>query len=680
MYIGATPERLSARYTALAQRATTQDLPVLELINAVEELSTGGRDDLARQLYRVWLDCNPNDPLVAAIQFNLGTLLLSGGALPEAQEAFRACIALRPDFMSAHLNLGSALEGQGDIASAVAQWLVVVNQLSAVSNEAVAYKTMALKQIGRVCEHAQDQQQAEEALRQCLDLHPQQRDVAEHWLVLRQIQCKWPVVQPWASMSRSALIDAMSPLLLARHADTPMFQLAVAYRYYRNDAAQRAAPYTVGAWAPPEGERPERLRIGYVCSDMRAHALGSLIVGIFGLHDRARFEVFAYYTGPDVRDTIRARIESSVDHWRTISKLGDKPAAAAIVQDGIDVLVDLNGHTDAGRPGVFALRPAPIIVNWLGYPGTMGTAHHHYIIADTTIIPPEFEKYYSERVKHLPCYQPNDCARPVDTACPSRRDVGLPDSAMVYCCFNSTAKVTPLTFARWMTILRHVPHAVLWLLSTSDAVDKRLQQAAAEAGVAPERLIFAGRLAPTEHLPRYALADLFLDTTPYGAHTTASDALWMGLPVLTFLGRSFAARVCASLVRAAGLGALACENADAYVQMAVRLGHDPAALAQCRQTLQDARGSCALFDTAGLVAHLEQQFDEMWNEHITGHLPVPDLTNLDLYAEIGKDEPHESVETCNLEDYERYYRVGMAYRNGLSPIPADRRLWQTVGA
>jgi predicted O-linked N-acetylglucosamine transferase (SPINDLY family) len=376
MYIGAASELLNARHAAYAQSAAAQALPVLELISAVEELGAGGRGDLARGLYRVWLEHNPTDPLVAAVQFNFGTLLLAAGELTEAQKAFHATIALRPDFMSAHLNLGSALEGQGDIAGAVGRWLEVVNHLAAVTTDAVNYKTMALKQIGRVCEQAQDHQQAEEALRQCLEFDSRQRDVAEHWMVLRQMQCKWPVVQPWPHMSRAALIDALSPLLLARHADTPMFQLALAYRCYSNDTAQRrTVPHVVGPWPSPEGARPERLRIGYVCSDMRAHALGSLIVGIFGLHNRARFEVFAYYTGPNVQDGIRARIEGSVDHWHDIAKLGDKPAAAKIVQDRVDILVDLNGHTDGGRPGVFALLPRH---NGHGVSSLHRCRRHHY--------------------------------------------------------------------------------------------------------------------------------------------------------------------------------------------------------------------------------------------------------------------------------------------------------------
>jgi predicted O-linked N-acetylglucosamine transferase (SPINDLY family) len=668
-------ETLDARYAANLQRAVSQELPVLELIASVDDLGAYGRPDLARELYRVWIEHNPTNPLLAAVQFNYGTLLLAAGALPEAQKAFRATIELRPDFMSAHLNLGSALEAQGNIAGAVTQWLSVVQHLAAISSESVAHKTLALKQIGRVCEQVQDYQQAEEALRQSLDLNPQQRDVAEHWIVLRQMQCKWPIIEPWQNMSRLALIDGISPLLLARLSDTPMLQLAVAYKCFRNDAESQNTSHTVGFWPTPEGPRPTRLRIGYVCSDMRAHALGSLIVGLFEWHDRERFEIFAYYTGPDVQDAIRARIENAVDHWRDIAKLSNKHAAAQVVKDRVDILIDLNGYTDGGRPGLFALRPAPIIVNWLGYPGTMGTAHHQYIIADNNIVPPNLEKYYSEAVRRLPCYQPNDCHRPIDPCIRSRADMGLPDAAMVYCCFNSTAKISQAMFQHWMTILKQVPHAVLWLLSASDAINSRLQQMAAQAGVEEHRLVFAERRPPAEHLVRYKLADLFLDTFPYGAHTTASDALWMGLPVVTLMGRSFASRVCGSLVRSVGLSALATQTPEEYVETAIRFGSDREMLQEHRQKIEENRSSCLLFDTAKLVSNIENIFDGMWDDYKSGQLPVPDLLNLDHYAEIGKTRLSEIIDDSSLDCYEQNYRTAMAYRHALSAIPRDQRLW-----
>jgi predicted O-linked N-acetylglucosamine transferase (SPINDLY family) len=676
MHLRAPLDSVQARFAAVLQLALARKLAAADVIQLGDTLTAAGQDNWARELYRVWLDQPQDDPLLIAIQYNYGNLLFRAHAVADARAAFQAALDLRPDFVPARLLLGSVCENLGDRGQAAAQWAEVVNQLAPVQGEAVKHKVIALKQIGRLADQAKQYEMAEDALRQCLDLDPHQLDVAENWMGLRQIQCKWPTVAPSGNVTRAALADAVTPLLLSRGADTPMHLLAVAHAIHRRESVARREIPTVGTWpAPPTLRRPKRLRIGYLCSDLRAHALGSLLVGIFGLHDRARFEVFAYYTGPDAQDPIRARIEASVDGWRSIGEAKDKEAAALIVADGVDILVDLNGHTKGARRDVLALRPAPIIVNWLGYPGTMGTPYHHYIIADSTTIPPGSEKYYSETVRRLPCYQPNDRQRAVAGGTPSRAELSLPEAAMVYCCFNTQVKITEAQFSRWLAILAGVPDSVLWLLAGGDAVNARLRDIACQAGIAPERLIFAGFLPNAAHLARYRVADLFLDTFPYGAHTTASDALWMGLPVVTLMGRSFASRVCGSLVRSAGLPALACETPEAFVQTAIRLGRDPAARLSCRQTLATARETCALFDTAGLVRALEGRFDGMWTDYATGALPVPDLTNLPTYAEIGREDVLEPAECWSHSSYDERYRRAMAYRHALSPLPADGRLW-----
>ena len=273
----------------------------------------------------------------------------------------------------------------------------------------------------------------------------------------------------------------------------------------------------------------------------------------------------------------------------------------------------------------------------------------------------------------LPCYQPTDRRRIV-AGSPSRREVGLPDGAMVYCCFNGTQKITPAMFRCWMEILVRVPNAVLWLLSCDAATDERLRQQAALHGVSPERLVFAARKLNAEHLARYALADLFLDTSPYGAHTTASDALWMGVPVLTMAGRSFASRVCASLAHAAGLPELVCDSPGAYVDRAVELGTRPHMLLALRDRLQAGRDRCTLFDTPLLVARLELLYEQMWDDYLSGRLPEPDLTNLAVYNAIGDEIDHETAEVPDLQTYERRYATALAYRNSVSPIMPDRRL------
>ena len=402
---------------------------------------------------------------------------------------------------------------------------------------------------------------------------------------------------------------------------------------------------------------------------------------LFELHDRARVEIFAYYCGPAPAgdDALHARFKASADHWIPISQLDDAAAARRIVADGIHILVDVNGYTREARSKLVALRPAPVIVNWLGYPGTTGSPYHHYIIADDWIIPKAAEIYYSEKVVRLPCYEPSDRRRVVASGVPTRAEAGLPEEAMVYCCFNATHKITRFTFERWLTILRQVPRGVLWLLGAPESTCQRLRDHAAARGIGPERLIFAEKLANPHHLARHRLADLFLDTVPYGAHTTCSDALWMGVPVLTLSGRSFASRVCGSLVRAAGLPELVCASAERYVELAIALGQaeagqQPGKLRDYRDRLEAGRESCVLFDVPVLVRRLEQLFASMWRHFENETLPRPDLANLDIYLEVGDAVDHEQIEVGAIDDYRGWWTKRLSQRHRVRPIPRDRRL------
>jgi predicted O-linked N-acetylglucosamine transferase (SPINDLY family) len=320
-----------------------------------------------------------------------------------------------------------------------------------------------------------------------------------------------------------------------------------------------------------------------------------------------------------------------------------------------------------------ALRPAPVIVNWLGYPGTMGSPYHNYIIADDWIIPESHEIYYSEKVKRLPCYQPNNRDRTLSPVKPSRKDAGLPEDAMVYCCFNGSHKIHRFTFERWMRILAQVPGSVLWLLESSETTHKRLQEHAAQLGIEPERLVFAPKAANPVHLARYPLADLFLDTTPYSAHTTASDALWMGVPVLTCSGRSFASRVCGSLVRAVGTPEMICTGVEEYVERAVAFGNDKSKLQAAKNRLAEVRKDSVLFDMPGLVRNLEHLFKEMWEECRKHKLPQPDIALLPQYLETGIEVNHEEVEVQNIEDYRAWWVERLALRHKTRPLVRDHR-------
>ena len=648
----------------------------IELIATAERLASTNDLKSVAVLYREWIAHNPEDPLLYAINFNLGVVLSSLNDFQGANAALAEAIRLNPGFLPAYINLGTALERLGRTVDALVQWYEVVNRLGTVTAETIGHKNTALKQLGRVLGNANLDSNAEEALRHSLALDPHQRDALYHWLNLRQKQCEWPVVQALPGLSRAQMVAGFSSLSLAAYTDDPLLQLAVAADYVRRDIGRPAHSFASVHRARQESQQTRRLRIGYLSSDLREHAIGYLMSELFELHDRAAVEVFAYYCGHKVDDAVHRRIKAGVEHWVDISAMTDEQAGARIVDDKIEILVDINGYTHSARVAMLAMRPAPVIVNWLGFPSTTGSPYHDYIIADDIIIPPESEIYYSESVKRLPCYQPNDRRRVVADLVESRQDAGLPEDATVFCCFNGAHKITPFTWRRWMQILQDVPGSVLWLLEGLSTTNERLREYAARHGIEPERIVFARKLTNPYHLARYALADLFLDTSPYGAHTTASDALWMGVPVVTLCGRSFASRVCASLVTAAGFPDLVCRSSDDYVARAVELATNRAKLASYRAQLREGRDRCVLFDTPLLVSRLEQLYREMWREVVAGQTPRPDLSNLEIYGEIGARLDRDDAEMGAVADYHLLYRDELADLDAFSMIREDRRLWR----
>lgn len=648
-------------------------LNAMAAIGAAENVYHAGHPDLAAQLYQLWIGCNPADPFLHIVYYNLGASLTAAGDHSNALQAFEQSVAIHPDFHPARINLGVAAANIGDTEAALEHWRTVVTQLEQVNPTTLRHKKMALRHMAYHLQQSDRYAEAEAALRQNLALDCHQQELAQHWLSLRQEQCIWPMVVPLEGFRREDLLRIMLPLSLAAFTDDPILQLASSCLYSRSIALPKpGAPSHVVA-TPLSGRR----RIGYLSSDLRAHAVGYLVPEVFELHDKNEFEVFAYYCGAPTSDPLSARLKRAVEHWVDLTGMDDETAAARICADGIDILVDLNGHTRDARTAVVFLRPAPIIVNWLGYPGTMGSAAHHYLITDDWIVPPGDEIYYSEKVLRLPCYQPNDRRRTVLPEMRARSEFGVPDDAVVYCCFNSTHKITRFTFERWMEILRRVPNSVLWLFETSPTTSARLRSLAEQQGIASERLIFATRLSNPLHLARYPLADLFLDTAPYGAHTTGSDALWMGLPILTLSGRSFASRVCGSLVRAAGLPELVCTTPEDYVERAVHLGQNRQELDRLKEHLASQRTSCILFDMDAHVRALEALYRHMWDEYLHDRLPEPDLTNLDIYLELGLEYDPDQAERPFRAAYLEWYRERLAHRHRLRPIAQDQRLWSS---
>jgi len=667
----------SELFVTAIKRAIAHDMETGELISTVEHLVRAGEMKLGLELYGIWIRHNPQDPLLYAICFNHGVALTDAQDLEGAKAAFNKAIEANPAFPPPYINLGSVHERLGQLDQAIAQWTKAAECLPAVTGEGISHKTTALKQIGRVLEGARIEANAEGVLRQSLDVNPSQRDVIQHWIALRQVQCKWPAVQPAGALSRKQLMRSISPLSLAVMADDPVFQLASAHNYNRNDVRPSfGAPALAERWPSPELPLARRLRIGFVSSDLRDHAVGFLTSEIFELHDRDLCEVFAYYCGIRASDATQERIKAGCDHWLDITGMGDEAVADKIASDSIDILVDLNGYTKDARLKVFALRPAPIIVNWLGFPGTMGSPYHNYIIADDFIVPAEAEVYYSEKVLRLPCYQPNNRSRIISPNTPTREEAGLPADAFVYCCFNGTQKITEPAFAAWMRVLAETPNSVLWLLTGTAETNERLCVLAEQHGVTRERIVYAGRKLNPDHLARYPLADLFLDTFPYGAHTTASDAMWMGVPVLTAPGQSFASRVCGSLATAAGIGELVCNGMEEYVARAIALGRDRELTQRFKDRLIANRETSVLFDTPGLVRNLERLYLEMWANYSIGCLPQPDLSNLEMLLEIGAELDHESLEVRAIADRRKSYREALAARHAFSEM---RACWRVAG-
>lgn len=662
-------------YSNVLKSAATAALSAAELINAATVLEAEGKKTLAQRLYRTWIGSNSQNPLLPVALFNGAVLDSHLGEIEEAIASLETAIRLKPDFMPPYINLGSLYEKAGQADRAVTLWQTVVNQPTRISGDAVKYAKAALIQIARVFSDRLMVDDAEEIVQTCLTIDSQQPELIAQLIGMRLSNCKWPIYSPLDGLDRNTLLLHTHPLSMTWYTDDPLLHLACAERFVRLTVDTKPRVTDSDRRAVPIDLTNRRLRIGYISSDLRDHAIGYLMAEMFELHNRQNVEVFAYYCGTPSESNLTKRIQTAVEHWTSISKCNDDEAANIIAADGLDILVDVNGHTRDSRTGVFARRPAPIQVNWLGYPGSMGSPYHHYIIADDWIIPSNSELYYSEKVVRLPCYQPNDRKRKVAAMRPTRKDAGLPENAVVFCCFNGSQKYSRHCFERWIEILKAVPDSVLWLIDTTEQTKKRLADFVERAGVSRERLIFAYKCQNEHHLARYPLADLFLDSSPYGAHTTASDALWMGIPVLTLSGRGFAARVCGSLVRSSGLPELVCTDAREYVSRAIELGKNPAAILAYKAKLEANRNTCQLFDTNKLVSSLESLYRTMCEEYQRGELPSPDLSNLDAYYRAGLEHDPDVEEVLTIPNYHTRYTEQLWRQHLARPLAADTRFW-----
>jgi protein O-GlcNAc transferase len=618
----------------------------------------------AESSYRQVLRLHPN---YAEAHVNLGSTLQSLDRLDEAVVCFHKALKLNPNFAEAYYNLGNALQCLKRLEDAIAAYHEAVrlnphyaeahNNLGLVHSklgqldDAVACHRRALQLQPDVAEiHINlagaltKQEHFLDALvcyRRALELQPDNVPVVAEIVHHLQLMCLWEDLEDLSGRviagvekdSTPGIDDSVSPFaFLSLPTSTTAQQQLQCSRKYIDQLLQKERSHDripmsdvknpASSTSNIEHRTSNIITVGYLSADFHEHATAYLIAELIEKHDRERLAVFGYSIGSEDRSPMRRRLVEAFDQFVDLKDTTFPEAATRIQQDKVDILVDLKGYTRQSRPQIMALRPAPIQAHFLGYPSTMGASFIDYILVDDFVVPPDQQPYFTEKLVHLPgCYQVNDSRREIAAYTPSRAECGLPDAGFVFCCFNNSYKFTPEMFEVWMRLLKAVPGSVFWLLEANRFVPANLRREALARGVAPERLVFAPPVPMPRHLARHRLADLFLDTLPYNAHTTASDALWMGCPVLTIAGQPFASRVAGSLLRTIGLPELIAASVQEYEDMALRLAREPDLLADLRTRLQANRTTSRLFDGGQFARSLEQAYAVMWDIYASGQSP-----------------------------------------------------------
>lgn len=560
---------------ACCERALAAEPEYVDAFRALSTLfwQTGRTLEAAASCYMVTC-LTPDD---ADAHYNLGHCLLALGKIDDAIASLKTALSLKPGSVVALTRLGWAYKSQDKIAEAVDCWRQAAAQ---GSEDSGAIALLAMQ---------------------------------------NRIHCDWRNYQAeQAAVLKSIRSGSGSvPPFVALHLDTTLQDQMLVVKSVLRDI-DRARPQFVRRSA----ERHEKIRLGYISSDFRRHATAYLTAEMFEIHDRSRFEVVGYSMGPDDRSDIRKRLIRAFDRFVDLDAGSIPDPAKQIYDDGIDILIDLKGHTADNCMRILARRAAPIQVHYLGYPGTTGATFIDYLIADRIVVPPDQQKFYSEKLVYLPdSYQVNDRRRPIARAVPRRAQCGLPVDGFVFCCFNGPQKITPAFFDIWMRLLNTVPDSVLWLYEGNEMVAGNLRREAQARGVDGNRLVFGPKLPLDQHLARYSLADLFLDTLPCNAHTTMSDALWAGLPALTCVGDTFAGKVGASLLHAVGLPELITSSLPEYEARAQALAAAPAELAMLRKRLAQVRATAPLFDTVRFTRNIENAYVQMWDLRCAGKKP-----------------------------------------------------------
>lgn len=558
--------------------------------------------------YQRALQLAPNHP---QILLQLGNTESAAQHAEQAAHYFQKCLQVDPNNAAAYYNLGNAYMALGQSQHAIHQFK---QSLTLNPNDAEAYNNLgnALRDVGKLDE-------AIESYTQALNINPNLHHALVHRIHQQQHICDWQGLNEDIAHLRNILAnDAQAQIapfaLLAMPNTSAHEQLACASHWAQQQFGHLQALPTLH-----QRTSNAKIKVAYLSADFRLHPLAFLITELLAAHDRTHFEIYAYSYGPNDQSPERQHIETNVDHFFDICQLSDQQAAEHIRAQAIDILVDLTGYTKHSRTSIVALKPAPISINWLGYPGTMGylntvgkTQHSSvfdYIIVDNTIAPDP--QYFSETCLYLPCYQPNNAQRPV-AEISSKPSLGLPEDAFIYCCFNQTFKITQEIFAVWMQLLNQVPHSVLWLLECNSWAKANLLRYAHQAGISPQRILFAPRVPIQAHLARHTCADLFLDTLPYNAHTTASDALWMGVPLLTCTGDTFSSRVATSLLKTMDIPYLITNDLASYAERAIALAQDKTLYQAIKNQLMSNKS--ALFNPVLFVQDLESAYIHVYNK------------------------------------------------------------------
>jgi protein O-GlcNAc transferase len=549
------------------------------------------------------------DPNVALAHNGVGLVLAGTGQTAEALECYDTAIRLDPQFASPHINKSVLLHQTGQLEAALESLRQAVKLEPGNPN--------ANNNLGSILAELHFPQEAITFFDRALAVDPDYPHAAGLRLQNKAHICDWNGTQrdiPRLMARLEAGAQAAPPWALVVIADRPELLRKSAEAWI----AQDFPPTDV--LGPVALYNHSKIRLGYFSADFHRHATTHLIAELFELHDRAQFEVIAFSFGPETGDEVQQRVRAGVDRFIDVSAKTPREIAELARELEIDIAVDLKGITMGHRMGIFAHRAAPVQVNYLGFPGTTGAPYIDYIVADKVVIPEELEVHYTEEVVTLPySYQVNDRKRRTADRTVTRAEVGLPEKGFVFCCFNNNFKIIPPVFDVWMRILHAVEGSVLWLLEDNATAVKNLRWEAERRGIDSKRLVFAPRVTPDEHLARQGLADLFLDTYPYNAHTTGSDALWCGLPLLTCSGTSFPSRVGASLLTAVGLPELIVQDFNQYEDLAVALAKDPARLAALRQNLEANRATAPLFNTPAFTRFLEQAYQQMIGARRTKH-------------------------------------------------------------